>query len=307
MRVLLLSAGLVLLLASQASASTIAVAIQSNGSSCQQGFNDGVTADGVCSTNGSGTFDDWGANSAASGGTSANLVGIGSTSTGLSIDAAVASDDGGVDIGQGGDRWIRRNVSYSIQLTIDVDSPGQLWTVDLAQAALGLYALKGDGTLTAVGTQNSGVARFSNINVSVNGNPFNVTVAPGSRTANPSNTGTSTGQFSGSRNDLSVLAGTGDAVFGVTVSFSLEALSRDGCTGFICSSASGGEEAATLFGLQNVIDQSVDDYATWSRAIGPDGYDATWTLNVANIPEPMTLALVLLGLTGLAVRGRASH
>lgn len=186
MRVQLLSASLVLLLASQASASTISVAFQSDGSYCQQDFNDGIVADGTCSQDGTATWDDWGAAASASGGTSANLVGIGSTSTGLAINAAVAADDGGVGVGQGGDRWIKRNVSYTIQLTIDVDSPAQMWTVDLTQAALGLYALRGDGTPAAVGTQNSGAARFSNIGVSVNGNPFNVTVSPNSRVANPS-------------------------------------------------------------------------------------------------------------------------
>lgn len=307
MRVLLLSAGLVMLLASQASASTITVGVTGNGSSCQQGFDDGVTADGTCSSNGSGTFDDWGAASSASGGTSGNLVGSGSTSTGLAIDAAVAADDGGADIGQGGDRWIKRNVSYSIQLTIDVDSPADTWTVDLAQSALGLYALRGDGTASAVGTQNNGVGRLSDINVSVNGNPFNVDVTANSYANNPSNNGSASQQFSGGRSDLSVLSGTGDAIFGVTVSFSLEALSRDGCTGTICSSASGGEEAATLFGLQDVTDQDVDNYGTWGRAIGPDGYNATWTLNVTSVPEPVTLALVGLGLAGLAIAGRASR
>lgn len=298
------------LVAGPASAATIKVSVSSDASSCRQGHDDGVPApapDGsVCSSNGAGTFDDWGAASTATGGTSAPLVGTGSTSTQLTIDAAVASDDGGVDVGQGDDRWISRNTVYNITLTIDVDSPGDLWSVDLAQAALGLYALRGDGSLTAVGSQSSGVGRASAISVSVNGNPFNVAIAPGSYSNNPSNTNSASQQFGGNRADLGVLAGVGDAVFGVSVSFELQALSNDGCSGFLCSSASGGEEAAVLFGMGSVIDQAVDEYSTWGRSQGPDGYTSIWTLNVVAVPEPTTLAMLALGLAGLVARRKAS-
>ena len=91
------------MLAGSASASTIGVTLVSDVSYCRQGFNDNVAADSVCSSNGSGTVDDWGAQWSTAGGTSANLVGVGSTARTFAIDAAVAADDGGADIGQGGD------------------------------------------------------------------------------------------------------------------------------------------------------------------------------------------------------------
>ena len=293
------------MLAGSASASTIGVTLVSDVSYCRQGFNDNVAADSVCSSNGSGTVDDWGAQWSTAGGTSANLVGVGSTARTFAIDAAVAADDGGADIGQGGDRWIRANLNFNIQLTIDVDNPYQQWNVNLVQSALGLYAMRGDGSATAVGTQNAGIGRANSpFSVTVNGNPYNLTVAAASYSANPSNNGTASQQFSGSRSDNGILSGTGDGIYNVSISFSLEALSRDGCSGFICSSASGGVEAATLFGFNDVTDQAVDNYSTWSRSQTPDGYNSTWTLNVLNVPEPVTAGFLALGLTGLAAIGR---
>lgn len=288
-----------------ASASTISVTLASDASACQNGTSDNTNESSVCSTNGSATFDDWGAQWSTAGGTSSNVVGVGSTSRTFAIDAAVSADDGGVDVGQGGDRWIRANLSFNLTLTIDVDNPGQQWNVNLAQGALGLYGMRGDGTLTAVGTQNSGVGRASSpFSVVVNGSPYNLTVAASSFSSNAANTSSASQQFSGNRTDNGILSGTGDAVYNVSISFNLQALSRDGCTGSICSSASGGEEAAVLFGFNDVTDQGVDDYSTWGRTQAPDGYNSTWTLNVLNIPEPMTAGLLALGLAGLAARGR---
>jgi hypothetical protein len=63
----------------------------------------------------------------------------------------VAADDGGADVGQGGDRWIKAVLSFVLTINIDVDNPGDSWTLDLSQAALGLFALRGDRTLSAVG------------------------------------------------------------------------------------------------------------------------------------------------------------
>jgi hypothetical protein len=294
--------------AAPAGAATVSVSLGSSGSFCQNGTNDGVNESSVCSQNGSLTVDDWGASWSTAGGTSSNLVGVGSTSTAFSIDAAVAADDGGADVGQGGDRWIRAALSFVLNINVDVDDAGDTWTLNLGQSALGLFALRGDGTLTAVGNQNDGVGRVGNSGnfvVFVNGSPVGFAVAPTSFSTEASNTGSASAQFSGSRTDLGLLAGTGDASFTATISFDLQALSRDGCTGFICSSASGGEEAAVLFGLGSVIDQAVDEYSTWSRTQAPDGYNSTWTLNVTSVvPEPATLTLLGLGLAALAAARR---
>ncbi|MGH0028864.1 MAG: PEP-CTERM sorting domain-containing protein [Myxococcota bacterium] len=308
MRSLCLAAATALLLAlsaGSAGAATLSVALSSDNSTCANGTYNNTNESSACSQNGGGTSDDWGIDWATAGGTSSNLVGLGSTSTMFSIDAKVAADDGGADVGQGGDRWVQGSLDFDITLTVDVDDPLAEWTVDLSQSVLGLYGLNGDGTASAVGTQDSGSAEMTNVTTVVNGNNYDVTVWPGSHSNNPSNNSSSSQQFSGNRNDNVILAGIGDAVFNVSIAFDLEAFSNDGCSGFICSSASGGEEAAVLFGLNSgVIDQDVDDYSYWGRSSGPDGYDSTWTLNVNVIPEPTTGLLVGLGLVGLAAARR---
>lgn len=293
-RVLFGLAGLALaatFVATSATAATVSVALGTDSTSC---FN---TNNGTCFSNGGLFGSDFGGAHNASGGTSANLVGVGSTSTALSVNAVTAVDGGG-DIGSN----LNINIGFSIQ--VDVDNALDTWTVDLSQSALGLYGLRGDGTASAVGTQQNGSAALGPVNLTIDGSAFNFAVANSSYSNNPSNNGSASQQFSGSRSDIGVLSGTGDQTVTGNISINLSAFSNDGCSGFICSSISGGEEAAVLFGAQSVMDQAVDEYSTWGRSITPDGYTGDITLNVTSIPEPTTLGLLGLALSGLAYGGR---
>lgn len=287
-----------LLCAGTAQAASISAVLSSDNSTC------GNNIDGACSQNGAATYDDFGSTWNTSGGTSSNLVGVGSTSTTFRVNAGSAVDDGGADVGQSNDRSTYANLNFTITLSVDVDNDLDSWTVDLNQTALGLFALRGDGTASAVGNQDDSSASISDISVVVDGSNYNVDISPNSYSSDCSNNCEKSQQFSGGRNDLAILGGTGDATFSVTIDVDLSAFSNDGCSGFICSSASGGEEAAVLFGLGGQTDQAVDDYSTWGRSVGPDGYDGTFTLNVTALPEPSTLALGAVTLAGLAGAAR---
>lgn len=217
------------------------------------------------------------------------VVGAGSSgSIAFGIDAGVAVDSA-VD---GQDEYERGKIRYALGFTVNATALEQ-WTVDLSQNVLGLYGFAGDGAATAVGSQDSGNGGISPITINVNAADRSFTAAPSSGSSNVSNTGTqSVGPFSGSRNDSAVVSGIGSSSFSVTISFDIDAFSNAGCTGFICSSASGGEDAAVLMGYDDVDDCcggtadgiSADNYATWGRAVGPDGYNSSWTFNVVAVP-----------------------
>lgn len=220
-----------------------------------------------------------------SGTTSSSAAPGGSTAVGFSIDAGVGVDSA-VD---GQDEYERGKIRYTLGFTVNATAV-ENWTVDLAQSVLGLYGFAGDGTATAVGTQVFGNAGISTINVDVGATDVSFTAAPASASSNVANTGTqSAGPFGGSRNDSTVASGTGSGSFTVTIAFDIDAFSNAGCSGFICSSASGGEDAAVLLGYDNVDDCcggtadgiKADNYSTWGRAAGPDGYNSTWTFNVS--------------------------
>lgn len=202
--------------------------------------------------------------------------GVVSLTNSFAIDAAVA-----VDAFIGNNEYQELNVSYDLTFTIDTDDPTDAWTLSLDHDAMGLLGLHGDGTLSAVGSQDDGHAHVSALNLSgdlttslLSNTPFN---------DNPSNNGQNSQSFSDSAAGIAVASGTGDATVQVTIDFKLDAFSNDGCSGFICSSASGGEEAAVLFGVNDATglgDVNADEYGEWGRAVGPDGYNSVWTLDV---------------------------
>jgi len=214
---------------------------------------------------------------------SSNVSPGGSTSVGFQINAGVAADSA-ID---GQDEYERGKIRYTLGFNVTATAVED-WTIDVAQNVLGLFAMAGDGTATAVGTQVDGNAGISTISVVANGNNVSFNAAPTSFSNNSANNDEASLQFSGSRSDNTVASGTGNASFSVTISFDIDAFSNAGCTGFICSSASGGEDAAVLMGYDNVDDCCggtvdrirADNYSTWGRAVGPDGYNSTWTLNV---------------------------
>lgn len=281
-----------LLVGSPAQAATIGISVVSDNS--------------VCTTNGAGSpcqqdstvfGSDVGMAWDVQGGTSPVLTDVGSTSTNLSIDAVAAVDGGG-------DTTAQARLNFDLLLDIQVDSPNSTWTVDLDQGALGLFGLRGDGFGSQVGDQSDGSASISQITTIVGTSFYNFTPSPNSFSQDVDGSSEVSQVFSGARIDGGILSGTGDQTVAVNIDFDLTAFSNDGCSGFICSSASGGEEAGALFGSEGVIDQAVDDYSTWSRSLGPDGYESTWTLNVTFVPEPGTGLLVAMGLAGIAIRRR---
>lgn len=271
----------ILLLAGGANAHTLSLAVTNN-STCGTGngnhspgtlanYPNGSTcfeASGLNDTNVA-VLNDTGSDSDVGGG----VVSLTNT---FAFDAAVA-----VDAFIGNNEYQELNVSYDLTFTIDTDDPADTWTLSLDHDAMGLLGLHGDGTLSAVGTQDDGHAHISALNLT--GDVSTSLLANQPFNDNPSNNGQNSQTFSDSGTGIAVASGTGDATVQVTIDFKLDAFSNDGCSGFICSSASGGEEAAVLFGVDDASglgDVDADEYSEWGRAVGPDGYNSTWTLDV---------------------------
>ncbi len=208
-----------------------------------------------------------------------------STAVSFNIDAGVAADSA-VDFG---DEYERGKIRYTLGININATAV-ENWSIDLAQNVAGLFGFAGDGPATAVGTQVFGNAGITSIGVAVNATDYSFTPSPTSASSNVANTNKQSFPFSGARNDNAIVSGTGDGSLTVTIAFDIDAFSNTGCTGFICSSASGGEDAAVLLGYDNVDDSGggtvdrirADNYSEWGRPVGPDGYNSTWTINVTS-------------------------
>ena len=264
---------LVLIAAVPVRAATLSLDSVTNNTTCGQSGSNGSQSNrvnyGSCPT-GDGRF------AVSDSGTTSNSASApASAEVNFNILSGVAADGGG-------DTYRYGSISYTLDFSVDASS-GEKWSLDVGQNILGLYGLKGDGTGSAVGSQRNGSAGASAVTVDVDGQDLSFAPDPQSYSNNPSGSGSASREFSGSNSSSAVVSGSGDGSFSVTIEFDIGAFSNDGCSGFICSSLSGGEEAAVLMGYDDVFNLSTtraDNYSTWGRSSSADGYTSTWTLNL---------------------------
>ena len=266
-----------LLVAAPASAATLAITSVTNNSVCIRADSDNGNDDqsayntfsSACSELLPGLGDSNYFRVSSSGATSSSTSVPGSTSVGFSIDAAVM-----VDAYVLANEYQKGEVRYTLVMNVSA-GPSETWTLDLSESLLGLLGIRDDFDIGTGANSNAGV---TNTTVTVDGNAVSFTSA-GSLTNNDNSVSQ---QFSGSRNQLAALSGTGNDTFNVTIAFDIDAFSKSGCSGFLCTGNP--DEAAALAGLDDIsfdLTADVDEYATWSRSVGPDGYNATFTLHVS--------------------------
>jgi len=265
-----------LLAAAPAGAATLAITSVSNNSVCIRADSDNGnddqsaynTGSGACSELLPGLGDSNYFRVSSSGATSSSTSVPGSTSVAFSIDAAVM-----VDAFTLANEYQKGEVRYTLVMNVSAGL-SESWTLDLNENLLGLLGIRDDFDIGTGANSNAGV---TNATVTVDGNAVGFTSA-GSLTNNDNSVSQ---QFSGSLNQLAVLSGTGNDTFNVTVAFDIDAFSKSGCSGFLCTGNS--DEAAALAGLSDIsgdLTADVDQYSTWGRSVTPDGYNATFTLNV---------------------------
>lgn len=266
-----------LLVAAPAGAATLAITTVTNNSVCIRADSDNGnddqsaynTGSGACSELLPGLGDSNYFRVSSSGATSSSTSVPGSTSVAFNIDAAVM-----VDAFVLANEYQKGEVRYTLLMNITA-GPTETWTLDLNENLLGLLGIRDDFDIGTGSNANAGV---TNTTVIVDGNAVSFTSA-GSLTNNDNSVSL---QFSGSRNQLAALSGTGNHSFNVTVAFDIDAFSKSGCSGFLCTGNP--DEAAVLAGLNDIsgdLTADADEYATWGRSVGPDGYNATFTLHVS--------------------------
>jgi len=266
-----------LLVAAPAGAATLAITTVTNNSVCIRADSDNGndeqsaynTGSGACSELLPGLGDSNYFRVSSSGATSSSTSVPGSTSVAFNIDAAVM-----VDAFVLANEYQKGEVRYTLLMNITA-GPSETWTLDLNENLLGLLGIRDDFDIGTGSNANAGV---TNTTVIVDGNAVSFTSA-GSLTNNDNSVSL---QFSGSRNQLAALSGSGNHSFNVTVAFDIDAFSKSGCSGFLCTGNP--DEAAVLAGLNDIsgdLTADADEYATWGRSVGPDGYNATFTLHVS--------------------------
>ena len=182
--------------------------------------------------------------------------GNGTSAAVFDINAGVA-----VDANSFSSEYQAGRIAYAYTVSI-TGTGGAPWDLTVDQQMQGLLATDSDGTGSA-NASSSGVSAVLDLG------PLSF----GALTTRNSSSFGST-PFSASRTG-DLIQGVGDTVLSGTVEITLDAFSEWG--GFFGSALDG----AVLFGIDDVsqsIFVSIDEYATWARAVGPDGYQASFSL-----------------------------
>jgi cysteine-rich repeat protein len=192
-----------------------------------------------------------------------NAFRVTSTTSGNGTSAAVFDLNAGVavDANSFSSEYQAGRIAYAYTVSI-TGTGGAPWDLTVDQQMQGLLATDSDGTGSA-NASSSGVSAVLNLG----------SVSFGALTTRNSFSFGST-PFSASRTG-DLIQGVGDTVLSGTVEITLDAFSEWG--GFFGSALDG----AVLFGIDDVsqsIFVSIDEYATWARAVGPDGYQASFSL-----------------------------
>jgi cysteine-rich repeat protein len=188
--------------------------------------------------------------------------GNGTSAVVFDIDAGIA-----VDANPFSSEYQAGRISYSYTLSIS-GTGGAPWDLTVDQQMQGLLATDSDGT----GSANASSSAVTS-GLSISPLPAGSALSFGSLVTRSSFAFGST-PFSASRSG-DLVQGVGDTVLAGSIEITLDAFSEWG--GLFGLALDG----AVLFGIDDVSQSgfvTVDEYATWGRAVGPDGYQANFSL-----------------------------
>ena len=196
-----------------------------------------------------------------------NVFRVTSTTTGNGTGAVVFDIDAGVavDANPFSSEYQAGRIIYSYTLSIS-GTGGAPWDLTIDQQMQGLLATDDDGGGLANASSSAVTSALS----------LGPALSFGSLASRSSSAFGST-PFSASRaGDL--VQGVGDTVLNGSIEITLDAFSEWG------GLFGGAIDGAVLFGIDDVSQSgfvTVDEYATWGRAVAPDGYQASFSLVVA--------------------------
>ena len=195
-----------------------------------------------------------------------NVFGVTSATSGNGTSAAQLDVDAGlvVDANPASSEYQAGRIVYALTVSI-TGTGGGAWDLTVDQQMQGLLTTVDDGA--------------GNANASITGVTAALNLGPslsfGTLTSRSSGA-TGSAPFSASQVG-DVIQGVGDTVLTGSLEITMDAYSE--CGGLFCLGFA--DEGAVLFGIDDVsqsIFVTADEYSTWGRSVGPDGYQASFSV-----------------------------